>query len=93
MGAVIRFQRCGDKMTLDEIYKAEKVWQKAYDIAKATEESVSKEDKVKYWLKVHMAWRIQQEIRRKIETMVDEYIAENIDAQMNQSNVDHTEGK
>lgn len=66
-------------LTIDKIYSLEKAWQKAYDIAKATEESVSKDDKVKYWLKVHVAWRIQDEIRDKIKAMVDEYVSANIE--------------
>lgn len=66
------------EVTIDKIYDLEKIWQKAYDTAKATEESISKDDKVKYWLKVHMTWRVQDAIRDKIKVMIDEYVSVNI---------------
>jgi len=67
------------ELTIERIYALEKAWQKAYDTAKTTEQSVPNEDKVRYWLKVHIAWRIQEEMRRKLEGMVSEYVSENID--------------
>lgn len=64
---------------LEKIYLLEKVWHKSYDRAKAIEESISKADIVKYWLKVQLAYRIQREIRDKIDAMIDQYVIENID--------------
>lgn len=65
--------------TLDDIYRMEKTWCRAYDTYKAAENSKSLDDKARYWLEVHIAWRVQGAIRKKIEAMVDAYVEENID--------------
>ena len=65
-------------ITLDEIHALERKWQKAYDIAKARE-SAQGHDRHRYWLEVHMAWRVQDAIRSRINAMVDRYVEQELD--------------
>ena len=64
--------------TLDEIHALERKWQKAYDIAKIKEDAQGHE-RSRYWLEVHMAWRVQDAIRDRIKAMVERYVEQELD--------------
>jgi hypothetical protein len=65
-------------ITRDEIHALERKWQKAYDIAKAREASHG-HDKYRYWLEVHLAWRVQDAIRDRIKALVERYVEQELD--------------
>lgn len=67
---------------LDEIHKLEKIWRKAYDIAKIKEESISKNDLNIYWCEVSIAWKVQNKIREIIDKKIDDYVENNIEILM-----------